>query len=290
MFAFLDRPYPFSFQPSRRIKQIVPIGLCVFLFLVLFKPFGLGNNPDYIMFAAYMTSSGGIAGLITTLLIPLIFPGYFNEDKWTLKRNLVWVVCINLIFANLMFFALNIFLIYKFNTFQEFTFKNYLWWAYLQLLFGVPLGIIINLANQYFLIKKHLKIAVNINNSIELKNEHVPQSQLEFEVDKFTKVNIDINNLVFIEALGNYLNVTYENNGVKKITIRETIYNIEQKTNSTNIIYKPHRSYLVNLQYIHHITGDAQGLKIHFKEIDNVIPVSRNKIKEFRSLASSKIR
>jgi hypothetical protein len=236
-----------------------------------------------------MTISGGFAGLVTTVLIPLIFPRYFNEDKWTLKRNLVWVLGINLIFANIMFFALNVFLIYKYNTFQEFTFKNYLWWAYLQLLFGVPLGIIINLVNQYYLLKKHLKIAANINNSIEKKNELVSQSLLEFEVDKFTKVNIDINNLVFIEAFGNYLNVTYVNNGVKKITIRETINNIEQKICSTNIIYKPHRSYLVNLQHIHHITGDAQGLKVHFKDIDNIIPVSRNKIKEFRRLASSKM-
>ncbi len=138
MFAFLNRPYPFSFQPSRRIKQIVPIGLCVFLFLILFKPFGLGNNPNYILFSAYMATSGGFAGLVTTVIIPLIFSQYFNEDKWTLKRNLVWVVVINLIFANIMFFALNIYLINKYNTFQEFTFKNYLWWAYLQLLFGVP--------------------------------------------------------------------------------------------------------------------------------------------------------
>jgi len=289
MVEFINRPYPFSFQPSRRIKQIVPIGLCVFLFLILFKPFGLGNNPNYILFSAYMTTSGGFAGLVTTVLIPLIFPRYFNEDKWTLKKNLVWVTCINLIFATIMFIALNIFLIYKYNTFQEFTFKNYLWWAYLQLLFGVPLGIIINLVNQYYLLKKHLKIAANINNSIELKIEHVSQSLLEFEVDKFTKVTIDINDLLFIEALGNYLNVTYKNNGVKRITIRETIYNIEQKISSTKIIYKPHRSYLVNLQHIHHITGDAQGLKVHFKDIDNVIPVSRNKIKEFRRLTSPKI-
>lgn len=145
------------------------------------------------------------------------------------------------------------------------------------------------MANQYYLLKKHLKIAANINNSIELKNGHVSQNQLEFEVDKFNKVNIEINNLIYVESIGNYLNIIYENNGIKRITVRETIYNIEQKTNSTNIIYKPHRSYLVNLQYIHHITGDAQGLKIHFKDSDNVIPVSRNKIKEFRKLASSKI-
>jgi DNA-binding LytR/AlgR family response regulator len=32
------------------------------------------------------------------------------------------------------------------------------------------------------------------------------------------------------------------------------------------------------------ITGDSQGLKIHLKKIDNIIPVSRSKIKKFREL------
>jgi hypothetical protein len=289
MFEFLNRSYPFSFQPSRRIKQIVPIGLSVFLFLILFKPFGLGNNPNYILFSAFMTTSGAFAGLLTTVIIPLIFTGYFNEDKWTLKRNLIWVLGINVIFANVMFFALNLFLICKYNTFQEFTFKNYLWWAYLQILIGVPLGIIINLVNQHYLLKKHLKIAANINNSLELKKKPISQGLLELEVDKYTKVNIEINSILFIEALGNYLIIIYRNNEVKKITIRETIFNIEQKISSPHIIYKPHRSYLVNLQHIYNITGDAQGLKVHFKDVDNVIPVSRNKIKEFRKLTSLKM-
>ncbi len=95
MLEFLNRPYPFSFIPSRRIKQIVPIGFCVFLFLVLFKPFGLENNPNYIIFSAYMSICGAFAGLLTTVLIPLIFPKYFNEDEWTLKRNKLLISWIN---------------------------------------------------------------------------------------------------------------------------------------------------------------------------------------------------
>jgi DNA-binding LytR/AlgR family response regulator len=39
---------------------------------------------------------------------------------------------------------------------------------------------------------------------------------------------------------------------------------------------------MVNLQNIEKVTGDSQGLKIHLRDFDKVIPVSRNKIKEFR--------
>ena len=314
---FLNQPYPFSFQPSRRIKQLVPIGLLVFIFLILFKPFGLEGDPGYIQTSVYLSLSGITIGFLTTVLIPYFFPGYFNESKWTLKRNFIWNGYIFFIFATLMFFSFNIYSIYHFNNNQNFTFKIYLWWLYLQLIFGLPLGIIINLFNQYFLLKRHVKAAESINYSFktsalqkfqrstegsnistehdegifsnELKSHYVPFKELEFEIDKYKKVNIDIENIIFVEAFGNYINVVYIDNDIKKITVRETIANIEQKVSEKKVIYRTHRSYLVNLKKIEKITGDSQGLKLHLKFIDKVIPVSRNKIKEFRKMVTSNI-
>jgi len=298
MLEFLNRPYPFSFTPSIRIKQIIPIGICVFLFMVLYKPFG-GDAYS----AAFMISCAGFAALLTTVIIPLIFPKYFNEHKWTLKRNLVWVIWMNIIFLIIMFFASNIYVIFRYNSFQDFTLENFLWWFYIQIVFGIPLGIIINLVNQYYLLKKHLKIADNINHTVEKekleqvqtslgydKQKRFPNnglSPLEFETDKFNKVSFRVDNLIYVEALGNYINIVYCYKENRKITIRETISNIEQKIGASKLIYKPHRSYLVNLQNIENVTGDSQGLKIHLKGSGKIIPVSRNKIKEFRTLVTA---
>jgi DNA-binding LytR/AlgR family response regulator len=318
MLDFLNQPYPYSFQPARRIKQLVPIGLFVFIFLILFKPFGLEYDRGYIQTSAYISFCGTLIGFLTTVVIPCLFPAYFNESKWTLKRNFVWNAIIFFIFATLMFFSFNVYSIYHFHNNQNFTFKNYLWWIYLQLIFGLPLGIIINLFNQYFLLKKHLKAAESINNlfrasaqhdlkksteksdiyqefekelnySNELKNHYVSIKQLEFEVDKFKKVNIDIGNIIYVEAFGNYINVIYIDNDLKKITVRDTITNIEQKVRKAKVIYRTHRSYLVNLKKIEKIKGDSQGLKLYFKFVDKAVPVSRNKIKEFRKMVTSNI-
>jgi len=125
--------------------------------------------------------------------------------------------------------------------------------------------------------------------SKEIKNQHDSATTLEYEIDKFKKVQIDVASIIYVEAFGNYINIVYVRNGIKKVTIRETINNIARKISSSAMIYKSHRSYLVNLQYIANVTGDAQGLKIHFKDIDIAVPVSRNKIKEFRLLTSSRI-
>jgi hypothetical protein len=295
MLEFLNKPYPFSFQPLRRTKQILPIGVCVFMFLILFKPFGLSTNPDYFQLSAYFTFSGAVIGLLTTVFTPYLFPRFFNESKWTLKRNLVWITWDFFCFATLMFVANHIISIYKYDNYGNFTFNRYLWFVYINLIFGLPLGIIINILNQYYLLKKHLKIAAGINDTIETStnedtnNQHAAGTILEFAVNKYKKVQIEVDNIIYVEALGNYLNIVYECNGIKKVTIRETINRFAQKAGPSGTVYRPHRSYLVNLHYIDNVTGDAQGLKIHFKDMDTAIPVSRNKIKEFRLLTSKKM-
>lgn len=304
MLEFLNKPYPFSFQPLRRIKQIVPVGLCVFLFFVLYNPFG-NNSAENITISAYMVSCAGFAALLSTVLIPLSFPKYFNEDKWTLKRNLVWVLWINVIFLIILFLASNIYVIVRYNSFNDFTLEKFLWYLYIQFIFGIPLGVIVNLVNQYYLLKKHLKIAKNINVTVEKerfeqlqtslksdKQKNCPKHELrllEFEIDKFNKVSFGVDKLIFVEALGNYITISYYHQENRKITIRETISNIDQKIGASKLIYKPHRSYLVNLQNIENVSGDSQGLKIHLKDCDKVIPVSRNKTKEFRALVADTI-
>lgn len=283
MFGFLNRPYPFSFQPARRLKQLLPIGLCVFTFLIIFKPFGLGNDPDLMLSAAYFSISGTFIGLLTTVVIPFLFPSYFNESKWTLKRNLVWSICIYFTFATLMFIAYNMYVIYRYGASSQLNGNTYLWWIYINLIFGVPLGIIVNLVNQYYLLKRHLKIAATINRSIAIEEQDTSGNLLELEVDKFNRVQVQVNDIVYVEALGNYINIAYNHDGVKKIAIRETITSIEQRIGQPDLIFKTHRSYLVNLKNIEKVTGDSQGLKIHLKDYDKVIPVSRIKIAAFRN-------
>jgi DNA-binding LytR/AlgR family response regulator len=151
---------------------------------------------------------------------------------------------------------------------------------------GFPLSIISSILYQNYLLKKHQGIAETLNKNLSVEGQLFSEDQVELIINKSKKVHIPIYKLLYIEAVGNYISVVYDNNGIKKIIVRETLGNIGQKIRTSQTIVRVHRSYLVNLHYIVKITGDSQGLKIHLREIDNIIPVSRSNIKNFKELIS----
>lgn len=268
----------------------------MYLFFLVFKPFGIEITPNYYKESAVSTFICAVIALITTVLIPYLAQGYFDESKWTLKKNMVWSCVLISLFITLMYFAGIIFYNYpiKWNSYYHFFFKN--------LLLAIPMGLIVNLVNQYYLQKKHLKEVVSMNSKLKAfannTREEINHSEIfqlpnaalnliEYNIDRMKKVQFAIHNLVYVEALGNYVNIAYQQDGNKKITVRDTISNIEQMVEASELFYKPHRSYLVNTKKIENVTGDSQGLKIHLNGFDQIIPVSRNKIKEFKELVVS---
>jgi DNA-binding LytR/AlgR family response regulator len=40
--------------------------------------------------------------------------------------------------------------------------------------------------------------------------------------------------------------------------------------------YRCHKSYVINLDQVNHISGNAQGYKFHLKSAEDLIPVSRS--------------
>jgi LytTr DNA-binding domain len=244
---------------------------------------GIGANPNYLIDTAVAMFMGAFLALVTTVIIPYYAQGFFDESKWTLKRNLIWSGIMAVIFIVLGYIGLTLY--YK----KPLLWGTFLWFLVHELIILIPLALIVNLVNQYYLLKRHLKIAAGLNSIHHVGEQPNDKlAPLEFDVDKYTKVKIDVNQIVYAEALGNYITVVYDNQGIKKITIRESLGNLEQKIIHAKTMYRPHRSYLVNIGYILKVSGDAQGLKIHFRNMDNIVPVSRNKIKEFKGLISSK--
>ena len=92
----LKQPYPYSANPFEHLKISAAIALFLFLFFVLFQPFGLDRVGTGFLFrfsALNALVSFGIPSLIITLGARL-FPKRFNQDNWRVVDEIVTTIVI----------------------------------------------------------------------------------------------------------------------------------------------------------------------------------------------------
>lgn len=279
----LRNPHPLNLDKKKQIKQISVAGLIVFSFFLVFQPFGLKIEPfDVILKSAIYYGIATIAiGLLNNLLIPFLFRGYFNENNWTFGRNIlfgIWywfVVTITMIVVSKIIFPETLI-----------SFSSSLKMFLYAFLFGQFIIIIISYINQNMLNKKHESISNEIQDKLSKDFSDNEITKVTFSIPFDFDKNIVASSIYFIESIGNYLKVYWENeeNKVKNIVVRKTLSDIENELSELNFIFKSHRSYIINIKKIERISGDSQGLKLKIKNIEQIIPVSRSKIKEFKRL------
>jgi len=123
---------------------------------------------------------------------------------------------------------------------------------------------------------RNLKIANEMSISdkpIEVKNEN----QVVLIADK----NYELDDLLFLEAMQNY--VLIHSISSNKKTVRSTLSNLENELADFNLV-RCHRSYLVNVNAIESVSGNAQGLKLHLKNSSEIVPVSRKYISKMKAI------
>jgi DNA-binding LytR/AlgR family response regulator len=91
-----------------------------------------------------------------------------------------------------------------------------------------------------------------------------------FISDNATILKLDINDIIFMKAEGNYVEI-YEKH--KKHLIRSTLKKIINDNKESGLL-RSHRSYLINTGKIVSITGNTKGYKINLKDYDGEIPAS----------------
>jgi len=140
--------------------------------------------------------------------------------------------------------------------------------------------------NQNFLNKKYKAISDEIQNKISGSYLNKELTDITFSIPFDFDKKITASSICFIESLGNYIKVFWENGDYKmqNIVVRKSLSELENELSGLNYIFKSHRTYLVNIHKIEKVTGDSQGLKLKIKNIEQIIPVSRSKIKEFKNL------
>ncbi len=92
-------------------------------------------------------------------------------------------------------------------------------------------------------------------------------------------VTLQVPDLLYIEAVGNYVKVYHLRNGeVRADMLRATSKQIEADLHDYPMIVRSHRAFLVNLGQVEHVIYKSGSMQLVMRHCPESIPVSRSKI------------
>lgn len=273
--------YPKRYQPQNLIKSSVIVFIILLTFLLFFKPFGV-YDPELKMHYLFICF---FHALVPAIVIWVYFGilNYFrktqNQIKWTLLIEYIHIGLVLLLVGTSSFLIRD--LLYT-NP------NNWSWNYFFEeirncFVAGIFFYFFLRLSSFYFESKKgdpfvlqFIPLAIEAEKSILKSNLFI---STQVKQDDFS---LDIDQLLFAKADGNYIELTKSN--TNKITTevkRISLTQFETQIANYPHFFRCHRTYLVNMFKIEKVSGNSQGYLLSFNETDVKIPVSRKQIDSF---------
>lgn len=240
------------------------------------KPFGLDRVPkNYILIHSllygFVTFSTTAANL---LLLPQLLPKWFDESRWTVGKELfmmIWQI-ITISLANVALAHI----LYG----RDLSFATLLVFLGYTSAVGIfPIGILV-LLKYIKLLKKYQETARSIGPELFATEASIKPDTLiitllgDYQNEVF---KVRANHILYVSTADNYIQVFYlKDDTVVSVFLRSTLKKAEESLSKSSQFFRCHRTYLVNLHKIEHISGNAQGLKLHMQGSSELIPVSRS--------------
>ena len=98
-------------------------------------------------------------------------------------------------------------------------------------------------------------------------------------------VSVEISNLLYIEAVGNYVKVTQLRDGeVHTNMLRATMKQLEDTLQAYPMIVRCHRAFMVNLAQVEQISSNSRAMQLVIRHSHDAIPVSRSNVNKLKEL------
>ena len=283
---FKEIEYPAYYKTPNLGKNVSVLFGVLFAFLMLYKPFGV-YEPE-LKFNYFLIC------ILHALSPSLIVCAYFSllnyyrslrshPKKWTL-------------FEQYFHFSVVVFLIGVASFLMRDSIYNnpgnwslrYFWEEIRNCyLVGSLFYFHLLLANFYFRSKTSPEHPLQISpvahqHAITKKDTTELFIQTQVKQDNFS---FNPNDLLFIKAEGNYVELTtFQNQQLKTEIKRISLRQLELRLADYPFLFRCHRTYLINMMQIEKISGNSQGYVVSFKLLTDKIPVSRAQLNSFDSL------
>lgn len=270
---WFNLPYPLLQKAKYKWLFALLSGLFVFVFLIVFQPFGAAQSIAYKYFFLAGFGVAVFLGVATTyFILPKLFREFFRPEKWTIgKEILLQSFCILIISA--------------FNSLH-----NYYWWRdivlyqtffnFLKITISIGIFPITGLIffKERSLSKRNIERAQALSNQLPAAaEEETSIVQIKEESLKESPIVMQLSEFVYAQSEGNYMTIYYlDDSTLMHKLIRLSLKQLEIQLENLSQIKRCHRSYLINTQHITSIDGNARSLTIQLDNIATSIPVSRS--------------
>lgn len=303
---YLRTPYPH--KDDRPWHTIAVVWGIVMFVLCVFQPFGISTARGWTRVGVLLFSGlGSLAGLSGVLIgLPGLFPRYYEPQSWTVGKNLLNQVLllftIGLCTAGMLLLFWTIVAGHLPSGWLRFV--GYLLWSVL-ILSPLPLAVTFFMLRSAAL-QARLSEVQELNNRLAEKARLAQQSlpslteggggravaratvtasgeelaachvQLSLSGSTREGLTLSSDDLLFIEAAGNYVKVRYLEGGrLRQKLLRATLSQMEEALKAFPAVIRCHRAYLVNVNRIVKVGGSAAGYRLSVGPSGEEVPVSR---------------
>ncbi|MCX2764010.1 LytTR family DNA-binding domain-containing protein [Aquimarina muelleri] len=285
MIRLLSKPYPFLFSTKRNVVIAVLVGLLVAITSYLTSDEKIIQESLTVskialsLIFSLITFSSII--LIFEILPKLIIPETVKET-WTISKELGLISL--LIFVIILFnFSFLILVSTDDSTILSVDlFFNLTIWA---IIIGIIPSTVVVWINYIIILKENLKQVEQHNKKLQkiLQLQKNDTTAISIPSDNKTEIiQFNVEHLLFIKSDGNYVEIYLEqNNQINKHIHRASLQAIGNELRNYPTIIRIHRSYIVNCRNIKSSKGTARNYQLFFSNIEQSIPVARNKFQVF---------
>lgn len=274
----LAEPYSFTGSFLDSIWTFLLISGFVTLFVFIFRSDVYTNSGSWwecISVSFYFGLATFVGVSFNTILIMRMVTQK-TERSWTVRHEIILYIA-HILVISIFNFLLSAFIL---NYSVDFSVGSFLSSIVSTVIVGaIPISIYV-LQQQ----KKQYKANYDLARKLNFKLTQEESNQQE-NVVNLKEVKVPIEDILYIESNKNYVHISLSE--TKPEIVRMTLKETEKRLEPFVQIVRCHRAFIVNLEKVNKVEGNAQGLRLFLNETSNYIPVSRSYIPKVEKLVKS---
>ncbi len=271
----------------------------IVLAIAIFKPFGLEvwQWQSFIHLLA-LFALGLLSCLLTEIILRYIVHKPRSYDRgvsYIISRNLRFQ-CINTPLVALLICLYRHFVMSDLVEGNRLSLSNYLETLVIIAFLSFAIGLYwrFKFRSRYLaaeleetrLLNEQLKKLQNAGQDSQKIEEDTNQnSQITLEGTTNEHVTLEISDLLYIEAVGNYVKIVAKGeNEVQAHMLRATMKQMEDALQAYPMIVRCHRAFMVNLSQVEQISSNSRAMQLVMHHSHDAIPVSRSNVNKLKEL------